>query len=60
MAAPFVSVAVQEPGKFPLTHRHPEGGVFGLLNTVLGFYSTVAIPWIGAGVADLVVTSRSN
>ncbi|MBG7696935.1 hypothetical protein HCJ76_02180 [Streptomyces sp. MC1] len=55
-----MSIAVREPGKFPLTHRHPEGGVFGLLNTVLGCCSTVAIAWIGAAVAGLVVTSRSN
>lgn len=32
-----------------------ELGVFGLLLTVLGFYSNVAIAWIGALVADLVV-----
>lgn len=32
-----------------------EAGVFGFLNTVLGFYSNVAIAWIGALVADLVV-----
>jgi len=32
-----------------------EGGVFGFLNTVLGFYSNVAIAWIGAVTADLVV-----
>ncbi|MEU4152787.1 hypothetical protein [Streptomyces sp. NPDC026659] len=32
-----------------------EFGVFGFLNTVLGFYSNVAIAWIGAVVADLVV-----
>jgi len=32
-----------------------EAGVFGFLNTVLGFYSNVAIAWIGAIVADLVV-----
>jgi purine-cytosine permease-like protein len=32
-----------------------ELGVFGFLNTVLGFYSNVAIAWIGALVADLVV-----
>jgi len=32
-----------------------ELGVFGLLNTVLGFYSNVVIAWIGALVADLVV-----
>lgn len=32
-----------------------EAGVFGFLNTVLGFYSNVAIAWIGAVVADLVV-----
>lgn len=30
-------------------------GVFGFLNFVLGFYSNVAIAWIGAVVADLVV-----
>ena len=32
-----------------------EFGVFGFLNTVLGFYSNVAIAWIGAVVADLVI-----
>ncbi|HWF34266.1 MAG TPA: hypothetical protein VG295_02815 [Solirubrobacteraceae bacterium] len=32
-----------------------EIGVFGFLNTVLGFYSNVAIAWIGAVVADLVI-----
>ena len=32
-----------------------EANVFGFLNTVLGFYSNVAIAWIGALVADLVV-----
>jgi purine-cytosine permease-like protein len=32
-----------------------EVGVFSFLNTVLGFYSNVAIAWIGAVVADLVV-----
>lgn len=32
-----------------------EAGVFGFLNAVLGFYSNVAISWIGAVVADLVV-----
>jgi purine-cytosine permease-like protein len=32
-----------------------EFGVFGLLLSVLGFYSNVAIAWIGAVVADLVV-----
>jgi purine-cytosine permease-like protein len=32
-----------------------ELGVFGFLNTVLGFYSNVAIAWMGALVADLVV-----
>ncbi|WP_031170757.1 purine-cytosine permease family protein [Streptomyces durhamensis] len=32
-----------------------EGGVFSFLNTVLGFYSNVAIAWIGAVVADLVI-----
>ncbi len=32
-----------------------ELGVFGFLNTVLGFYSNVGIAWIGAVVADLVI-----
>ncbi len=32
-----------------------EIGVFSFLNTVLGFYSNVAIAWIGAVVADLVI-----
>lgn len=32
-----------------------EFGVFGFLNYVLGFYSNVAIAWIGAVVADLVI-----
>ncbi len=32
-----------------------ELGVFGLLNMVLGFYSNVAIAWIGAVVADLTI-----
>jgi purine-cytosine permease-like protein len=32
-----------------------ELGVFGFLNAVLGFYSNVAIAWMGALVADLVV-----
>jgi len=32
-----------------------ELGVFSFLNSVLGFYSNVAIAWIGALVADLVV-----
>jgi hypothetical protein len=32
-----------------------ELGVFSFLNTVLGFYSNVAIAWIGAIVADLVI-----
>jgi purine-cytosine permease-like protein len=32
-----------------------ELGVFALLNAVLGFYSNVAIAWIGAVVADLVI-----
>ena len=32
-----------------------EVGVFGFLNTVLAFYSNVAIAWIGAVVADLVI-----
>ncbi len=32
-----------------------ELGVFGFLNMVLGFYSNVAIAWIGAVCADLVI-----
>jgi purine-cytosine permease-like protein len=32
-----------------------ELGVFGFLNAVLGFYSNVAIAWIGAVVADLMI-----
>jgi purine-cytosine permease-like protein len=32
-----------------------EVGVFSFLNTVLGFYSNVAIAWIGAVVADLII-----
>jgi purine-cytosine permease-like protein len=32
-----------------------EFGVFGFLNTVLGFYANVAVAWIGALVADLVI-----
>jgi purine-cytosine permease-like protein len=32
-----------------------EFGVFAFLNTILGFYSNVAIAWIGAVVADLVI-----
>jgi purine-cytosine permease-like protein len=32
-----------------------EVGVFSFLNKVLGFYSNVAIAWIGAVVADLVI-----
>jgi len=32
-----------------------EFGVFGFLNSVLGFYSNVAIAWIGAVTADLVI-----
>jgi purine-cytosine permease-like protein len=32
-----------------------ELGVFGFLNTVLGFYSNVAVAWIGAVTADLVI-----
>ncbi len=32
-----------------------EVGVFSFLNTVLGFYSNVAIAWIGAVVADLAI-----
>jgi len=35
-----------------------EGGVFGFLNSVLGFYSNVAIAWIGAVTADLVINKR--
>ncbi len=32
-----------------------EGGLFNFLNTVLGFYSNIAVAWIGAIVADLVI-----
>lgn len=32
-----------------------EFGVFGFLNNVLGFYSNVAIAWVGAVVADLMI-----
>jgi purine-cytosine permease-like protein len=32
-----------------------EAGVFGFLNTVLGFYSNVAIAWVGAITADLLI-----
>lgn len=35
-----------------------EGGVFGFLNTVLGFYANVAVAWIGALVADLVINKN--
>jgi purine-cytosine permease-like protein len=31
------------------------GNMFTVLNTILGFYSNVAIAWIGAIVADLVI-----
>ncbi|BBZ26170.1 allantoin permease [Mycolicibacterium madagascariense] len=31
------------------------GNMFAVLNTILGFYSNVAIAWIGAIVADLVI-----
>lgn len=37
-----------------------EVGVFNFLNTVLGFYSNVAIAWIGAVVADLVVNKPAG
>ncbi|OLZ09084.1 purine-cytosine permease family protein [Sulfobacillus thermosulfidooxidans] len=32
-----------------------ELGVFGFLGSILGFYSNVAVAWIGAVVADLVI-----
>lgn len=32
-----------------------EFGVFGFLNKILGFYSNVAVAWIGAVVADLII-----
>lgn len=32
-----------------------ELGVFGFLNSVLGFYSNIGVAWIGAVVADLVI-----
>ncbi|GAA4397531.1 purine-cytosine permease family protein [Tsukamurella soli] len=31
------------------------GNMFAVLNTILGFYSNVAIAWVGAIVADLVI-----
>jgi purine-cytosine permease-like protein len=37
-----------------------EAGVFSFLNAVLGFYSNVAIAWIGAVVADLVVNKPTG
>ncbi|GER67939.1 hypothetical protein BpJC7_24170 [Weizmannia acidilactici] len=35
-----------------------EAGLFNFLNTVLGFYSNVAVAWIGAIVADLVINKK--
>ncbi|MBU2793136.1 hypothetical protein HAQ01_06995 [Acidithiobacillus thiooxidans] len=32
-----------------------EGNMFSVLGTILGFYSNVAVAWIGAVVADLVI-----
>lgn len=32
-----------------------EFGVFGFLNMILGFYSNVAVAWVGSVVADLVI-----
>ncbi|MBU2734139.1 purine-cytosine permease family protein [Acidithiobacillus ferridurans] len=32
-----------------------EGNMFSVLGTILGFYSNVAVAWIGAIVADLVI-----
>lgn len=32
-----------------------EGNVFSFINYILGFYSNIAVAWIGAVVADLVV-----
>ena len=32
-----------------------EGNMFSILGTILGFYSNVAVAWIGAVVADLVI-----
>ena len=31
------------------------GNMFAILNTILGFYSNVAIAWVGAIVADLII-----
>lgn len=31
------------------------GNMFAVLNTILGFYSNVAIAWVGAIVADLII-----
>ncbi|WP_141604143.1 purine-cytosine permease family protein [Terrilactibacillus laevilacticus] len=35
-----------------------EAGIFNFLNAVLGFYSNVAVAWIGAIVADLVINKN--
>ncbi|WP_067932787.1 purine-cytosine permease family protein [Alicyclobacillus kakegawensis] len=35
-----------------------EWGIFGFLNKVLGFYSNVAVAWIGALVADIVINKK--
>ncbi|MBU2853446.1 purine-cytosine permease family protein [Acidithiobacillus ferriphilus] len=32
-----------------------EGNMFSVLGTILGFYSNIAVAWIGAVVADLVI-----
>ncbi|WCK55242.1 hypothetical protein PP175_04440 [Aneurinibacillus sp. Ricciae_BoGa-3] len=35
-----------------------EGGVFDFLNKVLGFYSNVAVAWVGAIVSDLTINKK--
>lgn len=35
-----------------------EAGLFNFLNTILGFYSNVAVAWIGAIVADLIINKK--
>lgn len=35
-----------------------EAGIFSAIDKVLGFYSNVAVAWIGAVVADLVINKR--
>ncbi|WP_141672312.1 hypothetical protein [Acidithiobacillus ferrivorans] len=37
-----------------------EGNMFSVLGTILGFYSNVAVAWIGAIVADLVINKAMS